>query len=278
MHFKFQIEKESIVKEYILEKGISRNLGRKIKLYGEIFINGKRAENYYPLKAGDVLTIFLPETTNPDIIPVSKPLEVLYEDNDLLIINKPSNLSTQPSKKHLDDNLIGRIKYYYQQKGIKGNIHVVTRLDYATSGLVLVGKNGFIHHRLSQIEIKKDYLAKVEGILKEKRGSINLPIKRLEGDRLRRQTAADGKMALTLYKVLFENSDSSFLKLRIKTGRCHQIRVHLSALGHPVIGDKLYGNGRELLYLHSYRLSFIHPVSNQKVEVESIPFWLNSKL
>ncbi|MDD3999793.1 MAG: RluA family pseudouridine synthase [Bacilli bacterium] len=274
MNFKYQVEKDSIVKRYILEKGISRNLGRKIKLYGEIYINGKRAENYFPLKKGDLLMITLPENQNPEILPVEKAIEVVYEDEELLIINKQSNLSTQPSKKHRDDNLIGRIKYYYQEAGIKTNTHVVTRLDYATTGLVLVAKNGFMHHRLSEIAIEKTYLAKVVGILEEKTGLIDAPIKRLEGDRLRRQTSLDGKPALTAFQVLSEEKGFSLLELVIKTGRCHQIRVHLASINHPIVGDKLYGEGGEILHLHASRLKFVHPTNQALIEVKSKPEWL----
>lgn len=275
MIFKYLIEKESIVKEYILEKGISRNLGRKIKLYGKIYINGQEAGNWFPLKLGDILEIRLPEKENPDIFPVAEDLEVVYEDENILIVNKPANLSTQPSKKH-PDNLIGRIKNYYQTKGIDANIHVATRLDYATSGLVLVAKNSHMHYMLQKTEIEKIYLTKVEGHLEEKTGVLDFPIKRLEGDRLRRRVASDGKPALTLYRVLKEYQDASLLELVIKTGRCHQIRVHLSSISHPVIGDKLYGKGGELLYLHAYRLSLVDPVTEKTISVKRIPEWLHA--
>ncbi|HHX79485.1 MAG TPA: RluA family pseudouridine synthase [Acholeplasmataceae bacterium] len=278
MVLKFLVEKESLVKEYILEKGVSRSLGRKIKLYGEIYINGNSAENWFPIKPGDVLEIFLSEKENPNIIPVAKPLEIVYEDKYLLIINKPANLSTQPSKKYVEDNLIGRIKHYYVTTGVNANIHIVTRLDYGTSGLVLVAKNAHLHHLLQTTAIEKVYLAEAEGHLPKKEGRITFPIKRLTGDRLRRTTASDGKASLTLYRVIKEYLETSLLELTIKTGRCHQIRVHLATLGHPVVGDKLYGKGAEILRLHAYRLHFKHPSTEKDIEVKKKTDWLNQAL
>jgi 23S rRNA pseudouridine1911/1915/1917 synthase len=278
MVLKYLVEKESIVKEYILEKGVSRNLGRKIKLYGEIYINGKEAENWFSIKPDDVLEIYLPEKENPNIISVDKPLEIVYEDKHLLIVNKPVNLSTQPSKKYAEDNLIGRIKHYYQKAGIKANIHIVTRLDFGTSGLVLVAKNAHLHYLLQETEIEKVYVAETEGHLEKKEGRITFPIKRLAGDRLRRTAAEDGKASLTLYRVLKEFPETSLLELIIKTGRCHQIRVHLATLGHPVVGDKLYGKGGEILRLHAYQLHFKHPLEEKIIDVKKKPDWLNQAL
>lgn len=276
MRLRYFVEKESIVKEYIREKGVSRNLGRKIKLYGKIYINGKESGNWYPINPGDVLEILLPEN-NPEIQPVASPLEVVFENENLLIVNKPANLSTQPSRKH-PDNLIGRIRHYYLEKGIETNVHVVTRLDYATSGLVLVAKTGHMHHRLQETDIEKTYLARAEGKFKEKSGKIDLPIRRLEGDRLRRRVAPDGKPALTHYRVLREKDDASLLLLSLKTGRCHQIRVHLSELGHPVLGDKLYGAGGDVLHLHALRLRFVDPLSEEEIDVLKNPPWLEEDL
>lgn len=273
MEFKYVIEKDDIVKDFLLKQGISRALGRKIKLYGEIFINSQPAQNWYPLKKGDVLLARLDEDANPVIKPSQEPLDIVYEDDALLIINKPSNLTTQPSKKHSDDSLIARVKYYYDTKGIHGNIHVATRLDLATSGLMLIAKNAFIHHQLMQRKIEKKYLARIQGIIIPKEGSINLPIKRLEGSSLKRQVAPDGKPSQTEYKVLEEKDNESILELTLLTGRCHQIRVHLSYLGYPIYGDKLYGIPGETLFLHSYYLGFIHPMTNKFIAFTSYPQW-----
>lgn len=273
MKLKFLVEKESLVKEYILEKGISRNLGRKIKLYGKIRINGVESGNWFPVRPGDFLEIELPEKENPEIPVFDAPLEIAYEDENVLIVNKPANLSTQPTRKH-PDNLISRVKAHYLKNGIAANVHVATRLDYATSGLVLVAKTGHMHNLLQRMEVEKTYLAVAQGHFEEKSGAIDLPIKRLEGDRLRRRVAADGKPALTEYRVLEEGADSTLLELKLRTGRCHQIRVHLAALGHPVLGDKLYGAGGELLHLHAFRLRFFEPLGGKVIDVAKAPDWL----
>jgi 23S rRNA pseudouridine1911/1915/1917 synthase len=273
MEFKYLIEKDDIVKDFLLKQGISKALGRKIKLYGEIFINSQPAQNWYPLKKGDILFIRLHEASNPVIKPSREPLDIIYEDETLLIVNKPANLTTQPSKKHAEDSLIARVKYYYDSQGIPGNIHVVTRLDLATSGLMLLAKNAYIHHQLMQRKIEKKYLARIQGIINPQEGIINLPIKRLEGSSLKRQVAPDGKPSLTEYRVLQAKDNESILELKLLTGRCHQIRVHLSFLGYPIFGDKLYGIPGETLFLHSYYLGFLHPVTNEFLSFTSYPHW-----
>lgn len=273
MELKYLVEEDDIVKDYLLKEGVSRTLGRKIKLYGEIYINSKPAKNYYPLKPGDILLIRLEEKLNPYYLPSPHPIEIVYEDEYLLVVNKPSNLNTQPSKKHFDDSLIARIKNYYLEKKIPGNVHVVTRLDQATSGLVLIAKNSFIHHKL-QDKIEKKYLALVQGNLEPKAGLISLPIARLEGSSIKRQVLVGGKPSLTAYRVIKEGNQESLVELNLLTGRCHQLRVHLAHLGHPIIGDSLYGNNGGVLHLHAFILNFDHPVSQKRLSLEKHPNWI----
>ena len=155
MQLRFIIEKEDIVKNFLRRNHISRRLGRKIKWNGNIFINGVESKNWFTLHPGDELIIHFDEEPNSEIVASYLPIEILYEDEYLLIVNKPANLASQPSHKHYYDNLISRIKAYFEEKKINSNIHLVSRLDFSTSGLVLVAKNGFVHHLLMNIPIEK---------------------------------------------------------------------------------------------------------------------------
>lgn len=275
MKLKYIVDEDSVVKEYILRQGISRKLGRKIKLYGKILINGKEAKNYFEIHKDDVLEIELEEESNPEIPTTNLPIDIIYEDEYFLVINKPTNLSSQPSKKHYEDNLISRVKSYYQNKGIINNIHLVNRLDYGTSGLLIIAKNGYIHYLLSAIEFEKRYLAFVEGILEEKSGVISLPIIRLENSTIKRGVGLNGQEAITIFKVIKEYENKSLLELQLVTGRCHQIRVHLSHINHPIIGDKLYGNSSDELLLHSYFLKFVHPITKEEILLKKLPNWFD---
>ena len=275
MVLKYKITEDDIVKSFLLKQNISRNLGRKIKLYGKIYINGELSKNWFKLKPGDELVIEYFEPQNQEIISASKGLDIVYEDEYLLVANKPINLSIQPSRKHFDDNLIARLKAYYQNQGINSNFHIVTRLDFSTSGLVLIAKEGYIHHLLSQTAIEKKYLAKVNGVFIDEKGLINIPISRVKTDFIKRTIDERGKAALTEYRHVTSSENFSILELTLKTGRCHQIRVHLSAIGFPIIGDKLYGQASEFLYLHSFYLRFLHPITQEFIELINYPNWIN---
>ena len=265
MRLEYLIEvNEMPIKEYLLYKGLSRRLARKIKLYGKMYINNQEALNYHLVKKGDLLVIEFTETLNEEIIISTENLEILYEDEDLLVINKPHNLAIQPSRRHQEDNLISRLKAFFIDNQISSNIHIVNRLDYATSGLVLVAKSGYIHHQLTnKDQVRKKYQALVIGKLTEKEGTICLPIARLKEEDIRRGVSELGKEAITHYKVIIEYQNTSLLELILETGRTHQIRVHMAYIGHPIVGDKLYGTEEERLYLHCYDMEFIHPKTNK---------------
>lgn len=254
------------IKDYLMYLGLSRRLARKIKLYGKMYVNNQEALNYHLVKKGDVLVLEYNETLNQEIVASQTSLEILYEDESLLVVNKPHDLAIQPSCRHQEDNLISRIKALFVNKAITSNIHIVNRLDYSTSGLVLVAKNGFIHHQLtSKNSILKKYQAIVEGKLAEKAGTINLPIARLVEYDIKRGVSESGKKAITNYRVIGENDKISLLELILETGRTHQIRVHMAYIGHPIIGDKLYGKEDQRLYLHCYYMEFVHPQTNEKL-------------
>ena len=269
MKLTYTASKEIIVKEYLQELGLSKKFCKRVKLYGKILINGEEAKNYYLLKPNDELTLILDEELNQDIVPINQKLDIIYEDEYILVINKPYGLSVQPSRKHYLDNLISLVKNYYINNGINSNIHVVNRLDYATSGLVIIAKDGLTHYKMSTSILEKKYYAIVHGNLENKEDEIVLPIKRMEESNIKRMVSPDGKYAKTIYKVIEANSNYSLLDVNLITGRTHQIRVHFSYLGNPLVGDKLYGDdefGR--LYLHCYKLVIKHPYTNEEKTFE----------
>lgn len=262
------------IKDYLMYVGLSRRLARKIKLYGKMYVNNQEALNYHLVKKGDVLVLEYDETLNQEIVVSQTSLEILYEDESLLVVNKPHDLAIQPSRRHQEDNLISRIKAVFVHKAITSNIHIVNRLDYSTSGLVLVAKNGFVHHQLtSKNRILKKYQAIVEGKLAEQVGTIHLPIARLVEYDIKRGVSELGKKAITHYRVMEESDKTSLLELILETGRTHQIRVHMAYIGHPIVGDKLYGKDDQRLYLHCYYMEFIHPQTNEKIVLTKESQW-----
>lgn len=274
MELKFIIDEDNIIiKDYLKLLGYSRNFLRKVRVNNCVYVNGELAKNYFTLHKGDELVIKLNEELNEEFVPNTMELDVLYEDNYLLIVNKPVGLASQPSRKHFVDNLISVVTNYYQKKNIKANIHLVNRLDYATSGIVVIAKAGLIHHQLSQGDFTKKYLCLVEGKFAEKEGTIDLPIRRVVDNDIRRWVFPDGKPSLTTYKVIKEFDNCSLLEVEIKTGRTHQIRVHMAYINHPLVGDVLYGHGGEFLYLHCYHLEFIHPIIKEKMNIINYPIW-----
>lgn len=267
---------EKMLKEFILEVGISRALARKIKLYGKMFINDEEAKNYFLVKPQDKVTLIYEEKMNEEISVVSHDLNILYEDEYLMVVEKESNLASQPSHRHQEDNLISYVKNYFLKQGITSNIHLVNRLDFSTSGILIIAKNGYTHHELTkENSIVRKYLAVVKGILEKKEDKVVLKIERESPISIKRMVREDGKIAITNYKVLKEYQNESLVELDLETGRTHQIRVTMSYLGNPVIGDKLYGEELENLMLHCYYLKFYHPLLNKYIEIKKLPNWDN---
>ncbi len=251
---------EKMLKEFILEMGISQNLAKKIKLYGKMYINDIEAKNYYLVKPNDKVTLIYDEKPNEMIKSIAHNLDILYEDEHLMVINKEKNLASQPSRRHQEDNLISYVKEYFASKGINSNIHLVNRLDFSTSGLLIIAKDGYTHYELTKNNnIIRKYLAIVEGCLLPLDGRIEIGIAREEAPSIKRYVSEKGVKAITNYKVIKHFENDTLVELKLETGRTHQIRLTMSYLNHPVKGDKLYGNGLDELYLHSYYLKFYHP-------------------
>lgn len=261
-------EDSMLLREYVRKKGVSRAALTDIKFKGgDILVNNNRATVRYVLSQGDKVKVCFPaEQRSEEMVAEEMPLSIVYEDEYVLVINKQPNLPTIPSREHPRGTLANAILAYYDNQGISNTVHVVTRLDRDTSGLLLVAKSRFVHHILSQQQqeksIKRVYKAIVHGTLKQSRGTVHKPIGRKESSIVEREVRKDGQTAITHYEVEKVLKDAALVKVILETGRTHQIRVHFSYLGHPLVGDDLYGGKMQYIKrqaLHSAELSFFHP-------------------
>lgn len=275
MSSKFQLEwlidpasQEKQIKEFLKEKEISRTALTDIKFKGgSILVNGEEVNVRYKLKKDDYLTvIFPPEAPSEGVKGENIPLSILYEDEYLLIVNKPPGMSTIPSREHPSGSLANALVGYYESKGLLSTAHIVTRLDRDTSGIVLVAKHRHVHHLFSMDQrngkVKRMYEAFAGGKHLQGRGTIEQPIGRRQESIIEREVRDDGQYACTHYSVINRYSSFTHIELQLETGRTHQIRVHMSYLGHPLLGDDLYGGDTSLIdrqALHCKQIKFIHP-------------------
>lgn len=261
--------------------GVSSSLLRELKLNGKIKINQKPCISIDLLCEGDVLTADVTEdAVSENIVPRNIPLDIVYEDEFILIVNKPKNMSVHPSHGNFDNTLANGVIYYWKERGENHKFHAVNRLDKDTSGLCIIAKNRFAHGVLSEETktniLKKRYAAVAEGIIEQDEGTIKKPIKRAQEGIIKRVTASDGKAAVTHYKVLARKNERTLLDIFLETGRTHQIRVHFSDMGHPLVGDWLYGNEEENEetkghLLCAYYVEFCHPKTKEFMSF-SVPF------
>lgn len=271
MKLKYIIKNNNLTINQILqnELNISSRLLYKLIRENHIFLNGNICDTRAFANIGDILEVsFDYEEDNSNIIPTKMNLDIVYEDDWLMIINKPAGIAIHPSVLHYSDSLCNGIRFYYDSIGLKKKIRPVNRLDLNTSGLVIFAKCEYIQECLiSQMknnQFKKEYFAICDGTLDKKSGTINLPIARKENSIIERCVSEDGQESITHYEVLKEFDNYTLVKCALETGRTHQIRVHFSAIGHPLIGDSLYGSISDFIdrqALHCYRLCFFHPVN-----------------
>ena len=258
-----------------LEFKISTRLKNKLIKKNMLFLNNTTCDTRAPVKVGDKLIIdFNYEEENSNIVPNGMDLDIIYEDEWLLIVNKPSGITIHPSILHFNNSLSNGIRFYFDKIGLKKKIRPVNRLDKDTSGLVIFAKCEYIQECLSlQMQegiLKKEYLCLVSGTINQKSGTINLPIARKEGSIMERCIDEKGKQAITHYKVIKEFKNYSLVECRLETGRTHQIRLHMASIGHPLLGDTLYGTSSSLISrqaLHSYKIKFIHPITKKEIEL-----------
>nr|WP_300003222.1 RluA family pseudouridine synthase [Tissierella sp.] len=260
------------LEEFLMDRKISSRLFRKLYRYKNILVNGKYRRKDLPVRIGDKVVLVMEDETN-NIIAENMKLDIIYEDLDLLILNKPENMVVHITTTHETGTLSNGISNYFKEKGIKKKVRFVNRLDMDTTGILIIAKNPFAHQQLAlqfdQEKVIKKYLTIVEGRVEDDQGTIDLPIGKKDEVSKKRKVDEAGQRAVTKYIVKERYPDKTLLEVQIITGRSHQIRVHLSHIGHPIVGDSLYNQenpniGRQAL--HSYYLKFKHPRTREDIE------------
>ena len=263
---------------------LSRSYIQQLIKEGRLWVNQKPVKANYRVKAGEKIRLELPPAIEPDIQPENIPLEILYEDEDVLVVNKPKGMVVHPAAGHYSGTLVNAVMYHCKEKlsGINGILRpgIVHRIDRDTTGSILVCKNDISHNHLAaqlkEHTVVRKYRALCYGRIAEEEGVVDAPIGRHPTDRKKMAiNSSHGKRAVTHYKVLTRFQDYTYIECQLETGRTHQIRVHLSSIGHPLLGDEVYAGNRKSPYqlqgqcLHAKILGFIHPVSGVYIETDA---------
>ena len=281
-----------------IDRFLSDNIGDKSRSYiqgiieeEQVKVNHKVVKSNYKLKVNDCVEVVIPEPVELSVEGEDIPLDILYEDSDVLVLNKPQGMVVHPAAGNQSGTLVNALlNHCTDLSGINGVIRpgIVHRIDKDTSGVLVIAKNDFAHNRLSE-QLKEHsmtriYVALVEGVFKQEEGIVNAPLARHPVDRKRIAVIKDGRQAVTHYHVLQRFNNSTLVECRLETGRTHQIRVHMAHIGHPLIGDPVYGYKKQRFnlqgqLLHARLLGFIHPTSGKYMEFETpIPDYFNKVL
>lgn len=246
---------------------------------GNITVNGKTEKAKYKVKSGDVIRLEEPETRTLELRSENIPLDIVYEDDDVIVINKPQGMVVHPAPGHDEHTLVNALLYHCPLSTINGTFRpgIVHRIDKDTSGLLMVAKNDKAHRSLAkQLKDKtniREYVALVHGRIAEDEGTINAPIGRSLKDRKKQAVVKDGRNAVTHFEVLKRYRDYTLVKCILETGRTHQIRVHMKYIGHPLVGDPLYGPKKTIKgngqFLHAGKLGFVHPTTGKLLIFEA---------
>ena len=264
------------------DKELSRVAIQRMIDNENIKVNGKKVKASYKLNKEDKVTIEKEEIKEVEIKAEDIPLDIIYEDKDIIVINKAKGMVVHPGNGNVDGTLVNAIMNICKESlsGIGGEIRpgIVHRIDKDTTGLLIVAKNDKAHinvsNQIKNHEVVKTYIALVRGVIKNNEGTIDMPIARSTSDRTKMAVSKNGKNAVTHFKVLKRFKEYTLLEINIETGRTHQIRVHMSQIGYPVVGDYIYSNGRNPFgvqgqMLHSQKLEFVHPTTNKKMKLKA---------
>lgn len=272
--FKVKNEDQSLEK-FLFEQGISSRLFRRSYREKNILVNGVFKNKNEILNMGDIVSLVIEDEVD-NTLAQNIPLDIIYEDVDVLALNKQPYIVVHPTKSHQDNTISNGIAYYFQQMNLNRKIRLVNRLDMDTSGVLLVAKSSFAHQQMAvQFEnnqVEKRYMAVVSGIVKKDKDIIDLPIGREKERSIKKVVSNEGKNALTRYKVIERYKDATLLDIELHTGRSHQIRVHLNHIGHPIIGDTLYYKPSEYINrqaLHAYYLKLKQPRTKNELELKT---------
>lgn len=256
------------VKDYLIQVlEYSARFTKNAASENRIKVNGKNVLQNDILKLGDLVEVVLQKEENQNIQPENISIDVIFEDDDIIVVNKPPFMLVHPTPNHPMGTLASAVLFHFQQNNENCIVRLVSRLDRDTSGLIIIAKNSFAHMNLAKSmeknEIVKTYIAVVHGHIDPLEGTINKPIGKSEDDPIKRIVREDGQISITHYRTIKKLKNDSLVELILETGRTHQIRVHLSSVEHPIFGDPLYGNaedkGINRQALHASKLSFPHP-------------------
>ncbi|MCX7695966.1 MAG: RluA family pseudouridine synthase [Caloramator sp.] len=264
-------------------ENMSRSQIQKIVNDGNVTVNEKIVKNNYKLKEEDEIVLNLPEPVMLKVEPEDIPIDILYEDDDIVVVNKPQGMVVHPAPGNYSGTLVNALLYHCKSlSSINGVIRpgIVHRIDKDTSGVLVVAKNDISHRSLAeQIKehtVNRIYLAITEGVIKDDYGTINKPIARHPVDRKKMAIVEGGREAITHFNVLERFKENTYIQCKLETGRTHQIRVHMSSIGHPLVGDPVYGYKKQKFKLqgqalHATTLGFIHPTKKEYMEFTSAP-------